>query len=850
MNGKSQDSRLVTVYDKIDAGTIDVLSIDIFDTLLWRKVVLPVDVFLILGKRLKTEGWLIDALPAEGFVELRYMAEQLTRTKKAQALEITAAEVTLQEIYWNLSGIFNIITAEEMIQGKKGIINESDTDELASMEVALERQLTVYDHHIVELAHYAWKKKIPVILVSNTYFNQEQINTLLDRPNSILPYLQKIYLSCEYGYGKANGLFSKIFQELKISPKRLLHIGDNFKSDVLAAQQSGAQAVNYQKYSQEFSLILNHEWASNNLHLRSLSLDNNDGDYSLSSLRAKLYFSTALQKLKKKDQFFWKYGASVFGPVITGMTHWIYERCKTLGVSQVFCLMREGRLYADIIKTCACYHPDHPLEAKELWLTRHYIKSACLFYGSHEELTALMIIHRASRFTIDSFCAYLNIDLDLVPEYSKYRHVLLEKIEFREEFAKALSVNETIRAQIVKNSNIKRAKLMKYLSTLVDLSTLSEMVLIDTGWHGTIQGALQAIFQHAGYSIKVHGLYLGTTFQGIPPLLNGQIREGFLLKLGYPCDEMRLIGRGHYVLEQIGTSNLGILEGYDNNGNVVIGDVITPESQNRAGLLVQEGIKAFADYSGKYIQSGDVKLDFQSEALMNQLRQILVRATGFPTPEEVENFGNWQFDHVTAKDNILHILAEDKYYQEYIKHMLPENAFKDREITWATAYAAKQSEALTLMAKSSLLETIPKKCFLSEDVLLLKVFLDTKSKLSTKPAECYELHSNANRCFYTYTILSSIERPITQIRLEFEAPLSLFRVKSLRIKANTLTDSKLIHLIFFESDTKERGIISSIKQTTPSTFKCTNQPLTLTVPFNIPNIYRIQIHLCCEKFKI
>src|SRR4051794_24194779 len=103
---ENTDLRLIPAYERINLGNIKVLSIDIFDTLIWRKVPIPADLFLLLGQQLKAEGWLIEAVTAEGFEAMRSQAESLAKIKKAKEQGIQHAEVTLKEIYWTISGLF------------------------------------------------------------------------------------------------------------------------------------------------------------------------------------------------------------------------------------------------------------------------------------------------------------------------------------------------------------------------------------------------------------------------------------------------------------------------------------------------------------------------------------------------------------------------------------------------------------------------------------------------------------------------------------------------------------------------------------------------------------------------
>ena len=388
-SNENTDIRLTAAYEHIHQDKVKLLSLDVFDTLLWRKAPLAVDIFLILGKQLKSEGWLIEAVTAECFVELRVKAEQLARKKKAHNLGITSAEVILKEIYWQLSGIFKKITIEQMVQGLKGIINESDVDDLVALEVALEKQITEFDLNILRLVYYANQKNIPVILVSDTYLDHCQLSYMLDRPTpwhaqSFLNGLNRIFISCEYGRGKRHGLFDFILEEMQVAPENVLHIGDNFNSDCAPAHKAGIAALYYPKTDPELDEVLKREWPDSELISRAQMLDPYHGDFGTSALRAKLAYDTSAQELSSDESSFWHYGATVLGPILSSFTHWVYRRCQELNQSRVFCLMREGHLYAELINQCASFLPTQKLEGTELWVSRRFVTHACMVLAIHK----------------------------------------------------------------------------------------------------------------------------------------------------------------------------------------------------------------------------------------------------------------------------------------------------------------------------------------------------------------------------------------------------------------------------------------------------------------------------------
>src|SRR6185436_19744435 len=71
--------QLEDIHRVIVDRSCSVLSLDIFDTVLWRRVPRPTDVFAILGSRLRAVGhgpsWITDAT----FRRMRIAAEQRAR---------------------------------------------------------------------------------------------------------------------------------------------------------------------------------------------------------------------------------------------------------------------------------------------------------------------------------------------------------------------------------------------------------------------------------------------------------------------------------------------------------------------------------------------------------------------------------------------------------------------------------------------------------------------------------------------------------------------------------------------------------------------------------------------------
>lgn len=178
----------------------DIVSFDIFDTLLKRNVNSPTDVFKYIEKKHKKIG----------FCEERINAEKMARIKK------NGIEVTLAEIYAEMPYNF---------------MNE---------ELEAEGELLIANDLILSIYKYALKSK-RVIITSDMYLPEKFIYQILER-EGINGY-ERLYLSSSLGKTKHSGdLFDLIISELG-KENRLIHIGDSYRSDYEIPKKHGIDAI-------------------------------------------------------------------------------------------------------------------------------------------------------------------------------------------------------------------------------------------------------------------------------------------------------------------------------------------------------------------------------------------------------------------------------------------------------------------------------------------------------------------------------------------------------------------------------------------------------------------------------
>lgn len=198
----------------------DVISFDVFDTLLFRKVIKPTDVFQLVER---------DA-SSQGYAKKRQEAEFNARKLKYQ--RTGSNEVTLQEIYQT-----------------PPLNSMSDVQELLCAELRTEHKVCYANEILRMLVNELKAKEKRIIAVSDMYLPQSEICTLLQENN--FHGIEYVYVSCEYDASKSDGnLFELVKKDIGIE-KTICHIGDNFYSDVMAQKGKIEKALHYMKNEQK-----------------------------------------------------------------------------------------------------------------------------------------------------------------------------------------------------------------------------------------------------------------------------------------------------------------------------------------------------------------------------------------------------------------------------------------------------------------------------------------------------------------------------------------------------------------------------------------------------------------------
>jgi len=616
------DPRLAQAWALLGSPGVAALSIDVFDTLLWRVVPEPAQAFVLLGRRLADAALLPKGVGPAAFARLRVQAER--RARVAVERGRGGVECRLEEIWEQLERLALAAPLADYVE----------------QEVALEAELCRPDVGVVALARLVGGTLgKQVRLVSDTYYSAQQLRRLLDRPEIAGVAIHDIAVSSEYGVNKSGGLFRASLLAGRLDPMQVVHLGDNEVADVEGATAAGVLAVHYEKGSKQLTRLLRDEQVVEVPLGDPRAVDEVWGDSGLTALRARAARSVDGDRMLPALRPFWLAGATVFGPAFTGFASWVHERAVAHGAAAVLCLMREGEFLDGLVKMAA------PLAAKAvdsqpLWLSRQVCALASVTVGSREELGAFLVRRKPS--SVAGLLFQLGVDPVLLPDLSGQLAAPLDAPFVADAVLEALSTVPQARAQLLATAREQREHLFAHLDR--HLPADGPLVVVDVGWGGTIQALLARLLAERGTPREVIGLYLMTQSVAEVRRLDGLVLEGYLASGGEPAEFLDPLLRTPEILEQVTMCDEGTLLAFMPDGSIRTAEERMPRWQVSQREAVQSGIRAFQRLWLEAAVADPQRLALGgSHARLLMLRQ-LSRLVTRPTEEEAQAFGSWLHD--------------------------------------------------------------------------------------------------------------------------------------------------------------------------------------------------------------
>lgn len=442
------------------AGNVEVVSFDIFDTLLRRNVPYPQDVFILVEEKYNKEHY----KKIECFVSRRLDAE-----KKARSC-IVAEEVTFEEIYLYFEGL-----------------SYEQKEELMKLELNIEYDLICANSCLLPFVSWCRENRKKMVCTSDMYFSTEFIRSLLDKCG--FKDIVQLFVSSEYKKTKFKGtIFQLIIKDLNIKPNDILHIGDSRHSDFDMPKRFGMKSyqvpLKYDKRKKVNQLLID---KSDKFEFSCLQefIDNN---------------------LDNNASIYYKFGFEKFGMLLWGFSSWLYQELKKNNIPKVYFFSRDGYIMKKIFDLE--YSKDESLNTYYLEVSRRSLRVPILWLNSELENLLSMI---SSSMMIPLLSIFDGVGLDI----NKYKDIVNEcNLSIDSKFYRnEILSNENIKVlyEKIKPDFLKKSKQeFNNLKLYIEQMKLSgKFAIVDIGWSGGMQRYLSEALDKLGINNEISGYYFG-----------------------------------------------------------------------------------------------------------------------------------------------------------------------------------------------------------------------------------------------------------------------------------------------------------------------------------------------------
>ena len=312
-----QDTRVVYDFKSLNGytkeelleqiGQADIVSFDLFDTLIVRNVLYSTDVIELLEARLEEQG-----INIPDFVDIRIRAEKKLSNGQAPRL------VSIYEDVLSDNPIENVTA-----------------DLLAELEYKTDKSLLQPREEMIDLIQTIKGMGKKIYITSESYYSQSQIEQILSACG--IDGIDKLFVSCEYDMGKSSGLYEKVIDFAE--SRNILHIGDDVMSDIEAAKRVGIKA--FQIYSAAELLD-----AVGGLNLTEDLQDISDkirvGMFAADLFNSPFQFEDEEKRIHVDDAA--DVGYLFCAPMILDFAYWFGQQAKKLNLSNILFCARDGYL--------------------------------------------------------------------------------------------------------------------------------------------------------------------------------------------------------------------------------------------------------------------------------------------------------------------------------------------------------------------------------------------------------------------------------------------------------------------------------------------------------------------------
>lgn len=503
---------LPAALDRFDGITL--LSLDCFDTLLWRDTSAPRDVFASMpGITVPQRQW----------------AEQ--RARSAAALRHRRNEVGIADIYRELLPNADSTAREDAIEA----------------ELDAEARLCFGFTPTIDLMREARRRGIGIVVVSDTYLDEAQLRGLIAAAagDDVAAMIDRLFCSSVYGRSKGEGLFELVLAELGTAPATILHIGDNRKADVDGVAPFGVHTLHLKQFGESTEQRLRLEAAVGAIVHAGAA----DSAGTPQPHRATL----ALVEPEIGDPAE-AFGFATLGPVLHGFQRWLERQAAELkashgGTVHWLFLMRDGYL-PQLVHEASAHGIGHAVEISRFTsLATSFVDAAAVEHYLQNEIGGDLRAVAKQLLLAPAEIAQLIKQLPRIGAPAAFLRAVREPARMR---------------RILKASNGFAERLVAHVRARVNPAPGDTLMLVDLGYNGSVQNEVEPLLRRA-FGTQVAGRYLLLREQS----LTGFDKAGFIGHDHYDAYTLESLCGNVAVIEQLCTAAQGSVVDYRSDGEPV-----------------------------------------------------------------------------------------------------------------------------------------------------------------------------------------------------------------------------------------------------------------------------------------
>lgn len=534
-----------TNFDKYD-----LISFDVFDTLITRASATPCGIFKILSHKMLSSDVYKD-FPSELKENFDIIRHEVEIFSQEQELYFYSSRETSFDIIYDLIKT-NYNLTDEQVKTLKDLEFQTEFDNILPITKN------------INLLKSLVEQNKQVVLITDMYYSEDVVKSFLLKFDEVFKNI-KIYSSSDYKETKRNRTLYNIVKQ-DFPDKKWVHIGDNEFSDVLCSRWSGINSLKY-----KFPLLKKYE----------KFLLNKTNDYK-TSLTVGVARYLRLTNENKKYQF----GCSFAAPVLYNYVKWILKSSLNRGINDIYFVARDGyilKIIADII-----------IEKLNLTIKTHYfyssrIASRIITSDNYSSYIDNIFNELSNSLSVDFILKRLSLPKDLLLNIDDFSTKKLEifKIKYLKD---QLCKNNALKDAVLEQNKLKSDNFLKYLQQ--ELSGAGKIAFADINGSGRTQDCIADMIKPF-YDKTVYNFYL-----------HNQVN----MQQKYNSVKLSYLQTAHYIsawVELLCRTPDGQTTGYKVEDDTILPVKLYENDENIIKWGYEEYLQGIKDYTNKII---DVEL--------------------------------------------------------------------------------------------------------------------------------------------------------------------------------------------------------------------------------------------------